>query len=112
MSNWNSSLQGVCFTNILSLQNDLIKLESQTLRNERIFTHSLEFLHLESFGPATLGLCLCPEWAWVAAASLTGVGLRRTGFPVGPGAITLGLYLASVPFCPQRPRLSRKQTPR
>lgn len=83
MSNWNSCTKLFASRTCFCLQNDLIKLKSQTLKNEHIFTHSLEFLCLRRLRSSYSGPTLCSGQGWVA--SLNTWWFARSRVPCGPG---------------------------
>ena len=82
MSNWNSCTRLFASRTCFCLQNDLIKLKSQTLKNEHIM-HSLEFLRLGRLWSSYSGPALCPGRGWLA--SLNTWWFARSRVPCGPG---------------------------
>lgn len=93
MSNWNNRTQAACFTNRLCLQNDLIKLKSQTLKMN---ISSRQQLGIIASGKTSVQLFWAGACTWVAGWHLlTCGGCTEQGSLAGLGATTPGLYMAS-----------------
>lgn len=108
MSNWNNRTRLFASRTGFCLQNDLIKLKSQTLKNEHIFTHSLEVLRLGRLQSSYSGPALCPGRGWLA--SLNTWWFAGAGFLQAWALLSLGLYMASVAFARLPPPSAGKQT--